>query len=189
MEIGSRHSRHMLHTDASCLRARSRHTAAGFTLIELMITTVVVAILAAIAFPSFLSQIRSSRRSDAVTAISKVTQAQERYRANSPTFGDKFIVAGGALVGTVVGQSTDTLPSGATAASTYTTTDGYYQLSLSGVTATQYTVLATAQGSQASDGSCKFMQIAVDGGNVTYSSGASSGTSNDASANKRCWKK
>lgn len=163
----------------------------GFTLIELLIVAVVAAVLAAVALPSFLSQIRSSRRSDAITALSKITQAQERYRANSSNFADKFVVNGAALVGSVVGRSTDTLPSGATAATTYTTTDGYYQLSLSGVTGTQYTVLATAQGSQASDGSCKFMQVSIDAGNLTYNSGATSGTSNGATstANRRCWKK
>ena len=180
----------MQHPDATRLCARCRRIV-GFTLIELMIVTVVVAILAAVALPGFLSQIRSSRRSDAITTISKITQAQERYRANSSTFADKFVVNGGALVGTVVGRSTDTLPSGATAASTYTTSDGYYQLGLSGVTGTQYTVLATAQGSQAADGSCKYMQVSVDAGNLTYNSGATSGTSNGATstANKRCWKK
>jgi type IV pilus assembly protein PilE len=180
----------MQHTDVepSCIR---HGRAAGFTLIELMIVTVVAAILAAVALPGFLSQIRSSRRSDAITALSKITQAQERYRANSSNFADRFIVNGSALVGTLVGRSTDTLPAGATAATTYTTTDGYYQLSLSGVSGTQYTVLATAQGSQVSDSSCKYMQVSVDAGNLTYNSGATSGTSNGATAtaNKRCWKK
>lgn len=172
-------------TVASSCRSR-RGRIAGFTLIELMIVTVVAAILAAIALPGFLSQIRSSRRADAITTLSRITQAQERYRANNATFGDRFIVSGGALTGNVVGASTDT-----GAAATYTTTDGYYQLSLSGVSGTGYTVLATAQNSQANDGACKYMQVSMSAGNLTYNSGATSGTSNGATstANKRCWKK
>jgi type IV pilus assembly protein PilE len=49
----------------------------GFTLIELMITVAIVAILAAVAYPSFMEQVRKSRRSDAITALNAVAQAQE----------------------------------------------------------------------------------------------------------------
>jgi len=58
----------------------------GFTLIEVMVTVAIVAILAAIAFPSFMSQVRASRRADAVATLSQVQQAQERWRANCPCY-------------------------------------------------------------------------------------------------------
>lgn len=51
----------------------------GFTLIELMITVAVVAILAAIAYPSYLDQIRRSRRADAEAALLELAQWMERF--------------------------------------------------------------------------------------------------------------
>jgi type IV pilus assembly protein PilE len=51
----------------------------GFTLIELMITVVVVAILAAIAFPSYREQIARSRRTEAQTVLVAGQQWMERF--------------------------------------------------------------------------------------------------------------
>jgi type IV pilus assembly protein PilE len=160
----------------------------GFTLMELMVVMVIIAVLAAVAVPSYQSQIRKSRRAEAVTFMSQVQQAQERYRANRTTYADRFIVVSGGLTG--VGASTD-----ANAAASFTTSGGYYALSLLGLGPSEdqygvgYTVLATAQGGQVDDGSCKFMQMTLAGGNITYNSGADSGTSNGAAsaANSRCW--
>lgn len=59
----------------------------GFTLIELMIVLVVVAILASFAIPSYLSQVRKSRRSDATSMLGDLQLRQERYRAENPTYG------------------------------------------------------------------------------------------------------
>ena len=58
----------------------------GFTLIELMIVVAVVAILAAIAIPSYLDQSRKGRRADAVRAVGDFQLALERYRAENPTY-------------------------------------------------------------------------------------------------------
>jgi type IV pilus assembly protein PilE len=149
---------------------------------------VIIAVLAAVAVPSYLGQIRKSRRAEAVTFMSQVQQAQERYRANRTTYADNFIVVSGGLTG--VGASTDT-----NATTSYATSGGYYVLSLLGLGPSEnqygvgYTVRATAQGEQTKDGLCKFMQMTLAGGNITYNSGATSGTSNGAtsSANIRCW--
>lgn len=59
----------------------------GFTLLELMIVVVVVAILASFAIPSYLSQVRKSRRSDATSTLGDLQLRQERYRAEHATFG------------------------------------------------------------------------------------------------------
>ena len=53
--------------------------ARGFTLIEMMITVAVVAILATIALPSFLEQIRAARRADAAGALVTLSTAMERF--------------------------------------------------------------------------------------------------------------
>jgi type IV pilus assembly protein PilE len=52
-----------------------------------MISVVVIGIVAAVLYPNFLSQVRKSRRSDAVQALAQVQQAQERWRANSTSYG------------------------------------------------------------------------------------------------------
>ncbi len=51
----------------------------GFTLIELMITVAILAILASIAYPSYVEQVRKSKRTDAKTALYKIAQQQEEY--------------------------------------------------------------------------------------------------------------
>jgi type IV pilus assembly protein PilE len=54
--------------------------------LELLIAVIVAGILAAIALPSFMAQIRASRRADAVATLSLIQQAQERWRANCPCY-------------------------------------------------------------------------------------------------------
>lgn len=53
--------------------------ARGFTLIELMITVAVVAILASIAFPSYQEQIARGRRTEAQTILLAGQQWMERF--------------------------------------------------------------------------------------------------------------
>jgi type IV pilus assembly protein PilE len=63
-------------------RARSR----GFTLIELMITVVIVAILASIAFPSYATFMKKSRRGDAETAMMDIAQREQQYLLDTRTY-------------------------------------------------------------------------------------------------------
>ncbi len=58
----------------------------GFTLIELMIVMVIVAILAGIAYPSYQSQVTKTRRSDGQAMLMNVMQAQERGYTTSNTY-------------------------------------------------------------------------------------------------------
>ena len=53
----------------------------GFTLVELMVTIVVVSILASIAIPGYTSQIRKSRRTEARNAVLDAAAREERYFA------------------------------------------------------------------------------------------------------------
>jgi len=55
---------------------QNRHV--GFTLVELMIVVAIVGILAAIAYPSYLEQVRKSNRSDAIVLINDVAQRMQR---------------------------------------------------------------------------------------------------------------
>lgn len=56
-----------------------RHLFKGFTLIELMVTVAIVAILASIAYPSYQEQVAKSRRNEAANALMIGAQALERY--------------------------------------------------------------------------------------------------------------
>jgi type IV pilus assembly protein PilE len=145
----------------------------GFTLIELMVVIAVVAILAAVALPSFLDSLRKGRRAEAVAALTQVQQAQERWRANRASYADNAVLS--------------TAPPNGLGISA-TTTSGYYQLALSDVDASGYTVTATAQSGtvQASDSSCQKLILRLAGGNIFYSSVDSAGAT-DSTGAKRCW--
>lgn len=59
-------------------RKTSRKTSAGMTLVELMIAVAIVAILAAIAYPSYQAQVRRGNRTDAKTELMEVAQELEK---------------------------------------------------------------------------------------------------------------
>ncbi|MGH8504425.1 MAG: type IV pilin protein [Stenotrophobium sp.] len=59
---------------------------AGFTLIELMITIVIVSILAAISIPAYTSYVQRSRRSEAQVAILGLAQTLERYFTSNNSY-------------------------------------------------------------------------------------------------------
>lgn len=58
----------------------------GFTLIELMIVVSIVAILGAIAYPSYLDSVRKGKRAEGRTALLELLQQQERYMTQNNTY-------------------------------------------------------------------------------------------------------
>jgi type IV pilus assembly protein PilE len=58
----------------------------GFSLIELLITVAIVAILAAIALPSYESYVLRTNRSEARSLLVEVAALQERFRYNNPGY-------------------------------------------------------------------------------------------------------
>jgi len=62
--------------------------ARGFTLIELMIVVAIIALLAAIAVPSYRDSVRKGERGEGKAAILKALQAEERYFTQNNTYVD-----------------------------------------------------------------------------------------------------
>src|SRR5438128_2606320 len=72
----------------------------GFTLIELMVTVAIVAILAAIAYPSYLEHLRAAGRAEGKSGLLRTAQLLERYYTANGGYpanpGDAY---GGTLAG------------------------------------------------------------------------------------------
>lgn len=58
----------------------------GMTLVEILIVTVIVAILAAVAIPSYFNQVQKSRRAEAKSALTQVSTMQQQFRTEQNTF-------------------------------------------------------------------------------------------------------
>lgn len=119
----------------------------GFTLIEMMIVVAIVGILASIAYPSYQSYVERSRRSDAISILLELAQAQERFMARCGHYASE-------LGGTA--DCDDDKLGGETQSR-----EEFYQLSLvlADRGAVSYTLMATPQGAQASDTECAEMTL------------------------------
>ncbi|MBI2779433.1 MAG: prepilin-type N-terminal cleavage/methylation domain-containing protein [Gammaproteobacteria bacterium] len=124
-----------------------KNKSSGFTLIELMVTVVIIGILAAIAYPSYQDSVRQSRRAAAQAALVSLGNAMERVFTQNNTY-----TPGGAAptLGTAAG---DIFP----AQAPLDGTSKQYNLSIQpapATTATTYTIRATpiSGTSQANDG-------------------------------------
>jgi len=67
----------------------------GFTLIEVMIAVAIVAILSAIALPSYKSQMQKTRRSDAKVALTTAASLQERVYMRNNVYSSSVNDIGG----------------------------------------------------------------------------------------------
>jgi type IV pilus assembly protein PilE len=63
-----------------------RHHAVGFSLIELMVTVAIVAILAAIAYPSYRNYVLRGQVTNATDGLSAVSANMERYFQDNRTY-------------------------------------------------------------------------------------------------------
>lgn len=107
----------------------------GFTLIELMIAVVVIAILTTIAYPSYLEYITRARRSDGQSALLDLASRMERFYSERNTYQT-------ATIGT--GAATDIR-------ATNVSPDGWYTLSITAQNGSSYTLQATPRNGQATD--------------------------------------
>jgi type IV pilus assembly protein PilE len=121
----------------------------GFTLIELVIALVIISILTITGMMLYSYYVRKGRRVDAINSLVSISLAEERYRSTNTTYGTLAQVWGGVA----------------------TSSEGYYTLAISNVTATSYTITATATGDQASDmsgsTSCTPLTLQMSNGTIT----------------------
>jgi type IV pilus assembly protein PilE len=104
----------------------------GFTLLELLIVVVLIALLASVALPSYQGSVAKARRADARAALTTAAQMLERWYTENAATGY----------------------ANATLAAVYRTTseNGHYVLSLPVKTTNTFTLNATPVGTQAGDG-------------------------------------
>ncbi|MBP9217613.1 MAG: prepilin-type N-terminal cleavage/methylation domain-containing protein [Sterolibacterium sp.] len=62
------------------------HKQSGFTLVELMIAVIVVAVLTAVALPSYRSHVTSSRLTEAFSSLAAAQAASEQFWSNNRTY-------------------------------------------------------------------------------------------------------
>jgi type IV pilus assembly protein PilE len=105
----------------------------AMSLVELMVVVVIIGILATLIFPSFKQQIIQSRRGDGISQLLQLKIQQESFRIENTSYASTEQL---------------TLPS-----------SDYYIFSVSGETATTYSISATAKGSQLEDTNCEVLTL------------------------------
>lgn len=76
-------------------RSVSRKRALGFTLIELMITVAVIAILAGVAYPSYRQHIVRSNRSAAQSAMMDIANREQQFLLANRRYADTAALTAG----------------------------------------------------------------------------------------------
>ena len=107
------------------MNTANRKRNSGFTIIELMIVLVIVAILLALAYPSYVNYVRKANRGEAQQILLNWAINQEIFRSNNPSY--------------------------ATAAGIPLPTHDKFTFTIANVSATSYTLQAEALGDQAND--------------------------------------
>ncbi|WP_018717332.1 type IV pilin protein [Arhodomonas aquaeolei] len=154
------------------IRVTRERSVAGFTLIELMIVVAVLAIIAAIAYPTYQGQVQASRRADGKSMLMQVMHAEERYYTENYSYTTDLDDSGdGGELG---------LNDGGASAGNVLSDDEFYEISASGCGSgigecVQLT--ASRRGAQQADTEC---------GNLTMDSLGNRGNTGSAPADE-CW--
>ena len=146
----------------------------GFTLIELMIVVMIVAILAAVAYPSYQNHVMKSRRVDATGNLLSLGQYLERYFTENGRYDQD---RGGTAVSLPFTKS----PKDGTAT--------FYNLAFTAgePTATTYKLSATPVGAQAKDTDCGILTLDHTGTKCILNGSKCSNQPANAEAVDECW--
>lgn len=109
---------------------KTKNKMSGFSLLELLITVMIIGVLAAIAYPAYIDHMNKTRRTDGQAALMNLASYMESYYTENNTY---------------VGATLANL--GLTAASP----QGFYNVGITNASATAYTLSATPVGAQATD--------------------------------------
>ena len=60
----------------------------GFTLVEVITVVLIIGVLAAIAYPSYVGMMQRSRRAEAATIINEQSLRLEKFRVDNASYGD-----------------------------------------------------------------------------------------------------
>lgn len=66
---------------------KNKKLQAGFTLVELIIAVAIVAIITAVALPSYQNQVRKTKRADGKGFLLEIAAAQERFFTQNVRYG------------------------------------------------------------------------------------------------------
>jgi len=157
----------------------NQETQTGFTLIELMVTVLILSILAAIAIPSYLGSVRQARRTEAKTAILDIAGREERYFNTNNAYTN---------VQANLGYGTSTA-----AMTNYVVGSGYYQVTVyspatgfnaNGPASPSYEIIATPYtAAQQKDTLCMLFTVDSTGKQTANTSTTGGGTDTTSS----CW--
>jgi len=164
----------------STCRVKGTPPAGGFTLVELAVTMVIAAVLAAIAIPAYSNYVRKAHRAEAKSTVLDLASLEERYFTTNNNYTDIASNLGYSGTGTT------------TAGASFTVGSGYYTVALGkndaiapttalpGGTPANYTITATAVGNQLKDTSCRTFVVSSAGAQTASDAASAVNTAN-------CW--
>lgn len=132
----------------------------GFTLVEMLVTLMLLSVLVSLALPGFRSQWRAAHRSEGVQALTALQLAQETYRSRHTRYAQSLTEL----------AMPDQSP------------NGRFRLSVVQATPDGFTLEAQAQGDQARDDRCQRLRLVLTQGQVSLFSFAAGQT-----ATTGCW--
>jgi type IV pilus assembly protein PilE len=143
----------------------------GFTLVELMITVVIVAVLASLALASYSKYVIRAHRTEGRNALLALASAQEKYYlANNTYAGTAISLTAAPPTGLGLGLNGTQ------------TQNGWYTVAITAGSANGYTATATTTGSQTTDADCQVFTVTQAQAETATNSG---GTDNSTT----CWAK